>query len=68
MAHDHSSMDMSMGSMSIGNGIPPLIEFPKIYLGIVGGVVGIAAIANLTNIIICRQRCAQFSLFNVDWY
>lgn len=56
MAHDHSGMDMSMGSMSIGNGIPPLIEFPKIYLGIVGGVVGIAAIANLANIIICRQR------------
>lgn len=58
MAHDHSGMDMSMGSMSIGNGIPALGEFPKIYLGLVGGVVGIAAIANLTDIIICRQRCA----------
>lgn len=54
-----AGMDMAMGSMSIGNGIPPLIEFPKIYLGIVGGVVAIATIANLANIIICRQRCAQ---------
>ncbi|QDS70121.1 hypothetical protein FKW77_005359 [Venturia effusa] len=58
MAHDHSGMDMSMGSMSIGNGIPALTEFPKIYLGLVGGVVGVAAIANLSDIIICRQRLA----------
>lgn len=49
-------MDMSMGSMSMGNGIPALAEFPKIYLGLVGGVVGIAAIANVIDIFICRQR------------
>jgi hypothetical protein len=56
MALDPSGMDMSMGSMSMGNGIPALIEFPKIYLGIVGGAVGIAAGVNLINIILYRQR------------
>ncbi|TLD29934.1 ferric-chelate reductase [Venturia nashicola] len=60
MVHHHSGMDMdmSMGSMSTGNGIPALGEFPKIYLGLVGGVVGIAAIANVIDILICRQRLA----------
>lgn len=50
---------MDMSSMSIGTGIPALGEFPKIYLGLVGGVVGIAAIANVIDILICRQRCAR---------
>jgi hypothetical protein len=54
--HDHAGMDMSMGSMSSGDGMPPLLDFPKIYYSVVGVTVGIAAIANLINIILYRQR------------
>ena len=45
-----------MGSMSAGNGIPPMQDFPKIYWGVVGGTIGIATVVNIINILICRQR------------
>ncbi|KAF2418004.1 ferric reductase [Tothia fuscella] len=47
---------MDMGSVSSGNGIPPLSEFPKIFFGLIGGLVAVAAIANLITIILYRQR------------
>jgi hypothetical protein len=49
-------MDMSMGSMSAGDGIPALLDFPKIFFAIIGVVVAIAAAANLITIILYRQR------------
>jgi hypothetical protein len=54
---DMSTMDMgAMGSMSAGQGIPPLLVFPQIYWAVVGVTVGIAAVANFINIILYRQR------------
>ena len=47
---------MDMGSMSSGNGVPPLDDFPKIYYAVVGVAIGVAAVANLINIILYRQR------------
>ena len=46
---------MDMGSMSMG-ALPPMEDFHKIYWGVIGGTIGIAAIANVMNILICRQR------------
>lgn len=51
-------MDMSgmaMGSMSM-DGMPPLIEFPKYYWYAVSSVIGIAAVVNVFNKILYRQR------------
>lgn len=49
-------MDMDMGSMSSGGGIPLMEDFPKIYWGVLGGTIGIATLVNIANILICRQR------------
>jgi hypothetical protein len=54
---DMSTMDMgAMGSTSTGGGVPALLVFPQIYWAVVGVTVGIAALANLINIILYRQR------------
>jgi hypothetical protein len=54
---DMSTMDMgAMGSMSSGVGVPALLVFPQIYWAVIGVTVGIAAVVNLVNIILCRQR------------
>jgi hypothetical protein len=61
MAHVHGGggMGMDMGSMSSGTGIPALEDFPKIYWAVVGVTIGIAAVVNVINIMICRQRYAM---------
>ena len=48
-------MGMAMGSMSMG-GLPPLIDFPKMYWAVVGSAVGIATLANVFNHVLYRQR------------
>jgi predicted ferric reductase len=45
-------MSMSMG----GEGVPSLYEFPKFYWATVGSAIGIAALVNLYNHVLCRQR------------
>jgi hypothetical protein len=50
MSHNH--MSMSMG----GDGVPSLYEFPKFYWAAVGSAVGVAALVNLYNHVLCRQR------------
>lgn len=47
---------MSMGSKSAGHGIPRLSSFPKMYWAVVGTAIGIAAMVNLFNFMIYRQR------------
>lgn len=54
--HVHGGMDMSMGSMSSVPGIPPLLEFPKIYYAVVGVTVAIATVANVIYKLQHRQR------------
>jgi predicted ferric reductase len=44
---------MSMGHMSQ---LPSLTEFPKFYYAVIGSAVGVAALVNLYNFILCRQR------------
>ncbi|KIW09547.1 uncharacterized protein PV09_00420 [Verruconis gallopava] len=63
MAHVHGSsssggMNMDMGSMSSGAGIPPLEDFPKIYWAVLGVAIALATVVNVINIMICRQRLA----------
>ncbi|KAF3047999.1 hypothetical protein E8E12_005606 [Didymella heteroderae] len=50
MSHNHGGM--SMGSMAL----PPLPEFPKFYYAVVGSAVAVAALANIYNRILYRQR------------
>lgn len=49
MSHTSHS---SMGSMDM----PALGEFPKFYWAVVGSCIGVAALVNLYNHILCRQR------------
>jgi hypothetical protein len=39
-----------------GEGVPSLYEFPKFYWAAVGSAVGVAALVNLYNHVLCRQR------------
>jgi hypothetical protein len=48
-------MDMSMGDMAMG-GLPPLIDFPKMYWAVVGSAIGVATLVNIYNNILYRQR------------
>jgi hypothetical protein len=48
MSHNH----MSMGSAAL----PPLYDFPKMYWAVVGSAIGVAALVNLYNHVLCRQR------------
>jgi predicted ferric reductase len=48
MSHNH----MSMGSTAL----PPLYDFPKMYWAVVGSAIGVAALVNLYNHVLCRQR------------
>jgi predicted ferric reductase len=50
MSHDHMSMSMGM------EGVPSLYQFPKFYWAAVGSAVGVAALVNLYNHVLCRQR------------
>ena len=51
---------MSMGSMSMGDGIPPLFTIQKAYWGVVGVAIGIAAAVNLVNYCLYWQRYVSF--------
>ncbi|KAF2196510.1 ferric-chelate reductase [Delitschia confertaspora ATCC 74209] len=53
---DHAGM--AMGSMSMGNGVPPLLDFPKMYWAVVGTAVAIATMVNVYNKVLYRQRLA----------
>lgn len=53
--------NMPMGSMSAGNGIPPLFTFQKMYWAVVGTAIGIATMVNLLNYVIFRQRLSALS-------
>lgn len=65
--HDHDSMDMSgtdMGGMDMGSsvaGVPSLDLLMQYYWAVVGSFVGIAALVNVANILICRQRSVPMS-------
>lgn len=47
---------MSMGSMSMGNGIPSMFALQKIYWIVVGSAIGTATIVNGINRILARNR------------
>ncbi|KAF2404741.1 hypothetical protein EJ06DRAFT_470640 [Trichodelitschia bisporula] len=49
-------MDMGAGSMSMGPGIPSLFEVQNAYWAVIGAAVGVAFLANLTNMFLHRQR------------
>lgn len=54
-------MSGAMGSMAMG-GTAPLIEFPKYYCAVAGAAIGVAALANVFNHVVCRQRCVKIDL------
>jgi hypothetical protein len=47
---------MAMGSMSMGAGIPPLQDFPKLYWAVVGAAIATATAVNVYNHALYRQR------------
>lgn len=49
-------MNMDMGGMSIGNGIPSLFTFQRMYWAVVGTAIGIATVANLLNRFLSQHR------------
>ncbi|KAF4537499.1 FAD-binding domain-containing protein [Lasiodiplodia theobromae] len=52
-------MDMDMGGMDMGSSVPgvPSLDFlMQYYWAVVGSFIGIAALVNFGNILICRQR------------
>ena len=51
--HDHA---MSMGMMSTGAGVPNLFYMQQIFWAFIGSAIGVAALANLLNQILYRQR------------
>ncbi|KAF2465900.1 ferric-chelate reductase [Lindgomyces ingoldianus] len=46
---------MAMGSMSM-EGLPPLIDFPKMYWAVVGTAIGVATFVNMFNHMLYRHR------------
>ncbi len=48
-------MSMSMGMGQMG-GMPALQDFPTFYYAVVGSAVGVAALVNLYNFVVYRQR------------
>ncbi|KAL9115652.1 MAG: hypothetical protein Q9227_000020 [Pyrenula ochraceoflavens] len=54
---DMGGMDMgSMGSMSMGDGVPSLFAIQKYYWAAVGSAIALAFVMNLSNIALRRQR------------
>jgi hypothetical protein len=47
---------MSMGSMSIGNGVPSMFDLQQTYWAVVGSVIGVATIVNLINRLLYQNR------------
>jgi len=50
------SMDMPMGSMSMGPGVPGLFYLQKMYWAVVGAAIAAATVVNLLNHVLARQR------------
>lgn len=49
-------MDMSMGDMDMGAGIPGLFYLQKIYWAVVGAAIAAFTLVNVYNWFLCRQR------------
>lgn len=49
-------MDMPMGSMSMGPGVPGLFYLQKMYWAVVGAAIAAATVVNLLNHVLARQR------------
>ncbi|MCJ1467213.1 hypothetical protein MMC07_005836 [Pseudocyphellaria aurata] len=47
---------MSMGGMSMGDGIPSLFDMQKMYWAAVGAAIATATAVNIYNKVLCRQR------------
>lgn len=47
-----------MGGMSMGGGLPPLRDFPKMYWAVVGAAIATATLVNVYNNLLYRQRLA----------
>ncbi|KAL2216955.1 putative metalloreductase [Thermoascus aurantiacus ATCC 26904] len=56
------SMDMPMGSMSMGPGVPGLFYLQKMYWAVVGAAIAAATVVNLLNHVLARQRLRDTSL------
>ena len=53
---DMGGMDMSAGSMDMGNGIPSLFYLQKVYWAAVGAVIAAFFLVNAYNKFLCWQR------------
>lgn len=49
---------MSMGGMSMGDGVPSLFYMQKMYWAAVGAAIALATATNIYNKALCRQRFA----------
>lgn len=49
-------MDMSMGNMSSGNGVPSYFTFERMYWAVVGAAIAAFTLVNLYSWFLCRQR------------
>lgn len=49
-------MDMSMGDMSMGDGVPSLFYLQKMYWAAVGTAIAIATATNIYEKALCRHR------------
>lgn len=47
---------MSMGSMSMGNGVPSMFTLQQIYWVVIGSAIGIATLVNGLNRFLARNR------------
>lgn len=50
------SMSGGMGNMSMGAGVPNLFYLQKMFWAAIGSAIAVAALINVYNKILCRQR------------
>ena len=58
------SMSGGMGNMSTEDGVPDLYYLQKMFWAAVGAAIALAAVTNVYNKILCRQRYAAFFRWN----
>ncbi|KAK2791573.1 hypothetical protein FQN52_004764 [Onygenales sp. PD_12] len=58
---DHDHMDMGMGDMNMGDGVPGLFYTQQMYWAVVGAAIAVATVANVLNNLIAVQRFADSS-------
>jgi hypothetical protein len=56
MDEDMTGMEHGMGSMDMGDGVPGLFYLQNMFWVVIGAAIGLAAVVNISNQLLCRQR------------